>query len=179
MNLGFLVVGLGKIGIALALTVACVGMAIAVPRRLLALDPLAPALRDGNTAVALVDGAALLALALLCRQPLVSAFAALDFLGHGGTDAQDLGLFLGYLAVHIGITLALGTGSIVVATLLFNRWTSGVDEIAEIRRGNVAPAVVLAAVVVATAILLAPGLEAVLDAFLPWPDLGGPVRPPS
>jgi hypothetical protein len=48
----------------------------------------------------------------------------------------------------------------------------GVDEIAEIRKGNVAPAIVLAAVMVVLALMTAPGLENALEGLLPLPELG-------
>ncbi|MCO4763493.1 MAG: DUF350 domain-containing protein, partial [Myxococcales bacterium] len=61
--------------------------------------------------------------------------------------------------------LAFGTG-------VFSRLTRGVDELQEIREGNVAPALVLAAVMVVLALLAAPGLQMALDGLLPLPELG-------
>lgn len=179
MDVGLLAVGVGKIVLALALAGTCVGMAVVVPRKLLNWGPLAVSLQEGNTAIAVVDGAALLGLALLCRQPMESAFETLDLLAYGRAVAAEQVAFVGYLALHVGITLAVGLASLVTAILLFDRATAGVDEVAQIRDGNLAPAVVLAAVLLAVAYLLAPGLASVLDAFMPWPEVGGAVSPPT
>ncbi|HYO71095.1 MAG TPA: DUF350 domain-containing protein, partial [Archangium sp.] len=68
----------------------------------------------------------------------------------------------------------VGTGVLALGMLLFDRITPGVDELAEVRRGNVALALVLAAILLVLAWLTAPGLQAALNGLIPFPEL-----PPS
>ncbi|MRG96315.1 DUF350 domain-containing protein [Polyangium spumosum] len=82
-----------------------------------------------------------------------------------------LSKFAFYGLSHVALSLAVGALAIAVGTFLFVRVTRGVDELAEIRKGNVAPALVLGAVMVVIALVAAPGLETALDGLLPLPEL--------
>jgi uncharacterized membrane protein YjfL (UPF0719 family) len=65
----------------------------------------------------------------------------------------------------------VGAAALAIGAFLFSRLTRGVDEIAQIRKGNVAPAIVLGTVMVVIALMVAPGLETALDGLLPLPTL--------
>lgn len=79
--------------------------------------------------------------------------------------------------MHVGIALLVGAVVIALGTALFNRLTKGVDEMREVRAGNAAPALVLAAVIVVLALVTAPGLRTTLDGMLPIPELQRDVLP--
>ncbi len=68
---------------------------------------------------------------------------------------------------------AVDAAAIAIGAFLFNfnRLTRDVEEIEEIKKGNVAPALVLGAVLVVLALVAAPGLETALDGLLPLPTL--------
>ena len=65
-----------------------------------------------------------------------------------------------------------GNQRLALGTFLFTKLTRNVDEMEEIRKGNVAPAIVLAAVMVVLALMTAPGLEMALEGLIPMPQLG-------
>ena len=75
-------------------------------------------------------------------------------------------------ATKVGLTAVVGVIVLALGTFLFTRLTRGVDELEEIRKGNLAPALVLAAVMVVLAMMTAPGLRMALDGLLPLPVLG-------
>jgi uncharacterized membrane protein YjfL (UPF0719 family) len=84
----------------------------------------------------------------------------------------------GLVAAHLALSMLAALFGVVFATRLFAALTRRIDEMAEIAEGNVAAAIVLAAVVVAVALLMREGVGAVLDALIPYPtfsvkDFGG------
>jgi hypothetical protein len=106
-------------------------------------------------------------------QPAVSAtFSAMDLMYRGkDLEAQMLGRFAFYALAHVGMSLVIATAALAAGTWLFGRLTRDVDEIAEVKKGNIAPALVLGAVMIVMALMTAPGMQSVLDGLLPLPTL--------
>ena len=102
-----------------------------------------------------------------------ATFNAMDLL-YRGRDMSWLAVrrFGIYAAMHLGVSIVISAAVLALGTLIFTKLTRKVDEMAEIRRGNVAPALVLAAVMVVLALMTAPGLQTALDGMLPLPELG-------
>ena len=129
--------------------------------------------RKGNVAAATMTAAGLLALGILVREAVIATFSAMGLLWHGRSPAPKMLLqFALYGVVHISVALVVGTLMLAIGVRLFAALTRNVDELAEIRSGNVAPALVLGAVLIALAAATAPGLETMLDGLLPLPTLG-------
>jgi uncharacterized membrane protein YjfL (UPF0719 family) len=172
MNATLFSIGLAMI--VFGIVVAAVGIVSA--SRLLAwllrLPELAVELKKGNTAVGVVYAGATLALGILVQHTVSSTFAAMDFLQQGGgVDPALIGSLAVYATLHVVLSLVVGAAALAFGGWLFTVLTRGLDEIAEIRRGNVAPAILLAAVLVVMALMTAPGLETALDGLLPLPEL--------
>ena len=129
-------------------------------------------LRNGNTAVAITYAGATLALGILARNCVGSTFAAMDFLQEDHPfDAALAAQVALYGAVHVVLSLIVGAAALALGGWLFTALTRGLDEIGEIRKGNVAPAIVLAAFLVVMALMAGPGLETALEGLLPLPEL--------
>lgn len=114
-------------------------------------------LRKGNLAVGIVLGAIVIGLGITLRPALVPLTLNMDA---APLDAMAYRVLLHGVQVLVGLVLA-GV-SIGVAVWLFTRLTGSIDEWAEIGRGNVAIAVMLAGVIVATALITSTTLESVL-----------------
>ena len=176
MNGALLVAGAVKLVLGIGLGGLGVFVAWKVLSRLLA-SPDGVALED-NPAAGILHASALVALSLLTRQTLGALFDTIDlFLARG--DAQGAlpkVLLLGGL--HVALGLGLSVGLLAIGLWLFDRLTPGIDELAAVRAGKVAPALVLGAIVISLALLAAPGFEAFLAGLIPWPalpsDLGVP-----
>ena len=139
------------------------------------------AVRRGNIAEAVLEAAALLSFGIVGQHAVTSTFSAMDLL-YRGHDPQlhMLGQFALYGLAHAGVSLIAAVCSLTVGTWIFGRLTRGVDEMAEVAKGNVAPALVLGTVMIVMAWMIAPGLQSVLDGLLPLPTLGrDEVMPPS
>jgi len=118
-------------------------------------------LRQGNAAVGVVLGAIALAAGWMVRPALRVSLAG-----------QDLGRALPYyalalMAVQVTLALVLTVVMIIFALWLFDRLTRGVDEWAEIQRGNLAVAALLAGVILSIALLGAVGIEGLQEAIAP------------
>jgi uncharacterized membrane protein YjfL (UPF0719 family) len=85
-----------------------------------------------------------------------------------------------FAVLHVVLSLGVGTAVLALGVLLFDKMTPGLDELAEVRRGNVALALVLSAMLVVIALLTAPGLQAALNGLIPFPQLPeGVLRAPA
>ncbi len=163
----------GALKVVFGLAVAVVGILVAsrVLSRSLGVTRVEEALQKGNVSMGILEGGAILALALLCRPAVVSTFTALDYLWRGAEFQARIVLdFAFYAAIHVGASLLLGAGCIAAGVLLYGALTRRIDEIAEVQEGNVAPAIAIASMMVAIALLTAPGLEMMLGGLLPLPD---------
>ncbi len=77
-----------------------------------------------------------------------------------GFTLIELLVVIAIIAILIGLLLSIV--SIGAALWIFTRLTGAIDEWAEIGRGNVAIAIVLAGVVIATALIVSTALDAIL-----------------
>jgi uncharacterized membrane protein YjfL (UPF0719 family) len=179
MNLVLVAVGLSKVLFGGLVAALGIWLAFRGLNRLLGIDPTVD-LKQGNVAAGIVHAASLLALGLLVQRAVGATFDAVDL------TFQTPHLRLAALArltlfalLHVGLSLAVGSGVLALGMLLFDRMTPGVDELAEVRRGNVALALVLAAILIVLALLTAPGLQAALNGLIPFPELPHTWRAPS
>jgi hypothetical protein len=125
-----------------------------------------------NVADAVLEAASLVAFGVLLQPAVSATFSAMDLMYRGhALEAAMLGRFALYACAHIVASLVVATIALGAGTLLFGRLTRGVDEIAEVKKGNVAPALILAAVMIVMALMTAPGMQSVLEGLLPLPTL--------
>jgi uncharacterized membrane protein YjfL (UPF0719 family) len=119
-------------------------------------------LRKGNPAVGVVMGAVIVGVAIILRPALQIVTLELDA---GATLQVVWRLVTQALLVAVGLVLAL----IVIAfsLWLFTRLTGDLDEWAEIGKGKVGVAAMLAGVIIATALLSGTALDSVLKLILP------------
>ncbi len=173
MNLVLFLTGLAKVGFGIAVGALGIFLASRVLHRLLRSGEADEEQKRGNVAAGVLYASSLIALGLLVQHAATATFSAMDLLYRGAAITGPVLLrFAIYALVHVSFSLAVGAGVIAIGTAIFARLTRGIDEIAEIRNGNVAPALVLGAVMVVMALMTAPGLQTALDGLLPLPTLG-------
>ena len=114
-------------------------------------------LRKGNVAVGVVLAAIIVGVGIILRPGLAPAALNLDV---GPGNAVVIRLAVQLIQILIGLLLSIV--SIGAALWIFTRLTGAIDEWAEIGRGNVAIAIVLAGVVIATALIVSTALDAIL-----------------
>jgi uncharacterized membrane protein YjfL (UPF0719 family) len=119
-------------------------------------------LRKGNPAVGVVMGAVVVGVAIIVRPALNIAALRLDV---GATLDVALRLLTQALLVAVGLVLSLA--AIAFSLWLFTRLTGELDEWAEIAKGNVGVAALLAGVILGTALLSGVALDSALVLLFP------------
>ncbi len=114
-------------------------------------------LRKGNMAVGIVLGAIVIGIGIILRPAIAPTALKVD-----AGPAADVAARLLVQGLQVLVGLLLAVVSIGLSLWIFTRLTGSIDEWAEIGRGNVAIAAVLAGVIVATALITSIALDAIL-----------------
>jgi uncharacterized membrane protein YjfL (UPF0719 family) len=172
MNASLFLIGLGKVIFGIVVGAAGIFSASRVLGRMVRWGDADAELRRGNMAFAVLEAAALVAFGILVQHAVHATFTAMDLTYRGQQLAPAMmGRFALFGLLHVGVSLGVGACSMAVGAWIFGRLTRGVDEIAEVKKGNIGPALVLGAVLVVMALVTAPGLQTALDGLLPLPNL--------
>lgn len=81
--------------------------------------------------------------------------------------AFDIFAGLGIAVVQLVIGLALAMGSVYLGIRMFDKLTEGVDEMAELKKGNVAIAILLGAIIFSIANIVEGGVSALTNSIVP------------
>nr|WP_240358676.1 DUF350 domain-containing protein [Myxococcus vastator] len=180
MDLLLLFVGLIKVVFGGLVAALGIWLALRGLSRILGANP-AEELRQGNVAACLVHAASLVSLGLLVQHAVQATSDALDLTVQNSTlQLLVVGRLVAVAVLHVGLSLGVGVTVLGTGVLLFDRMTPGIDELAEVRKGNVAAALILSAILLVLALLTAPGLQAALNGLIPFPQLpAGTLRAPA
>ncbi len=117
-------------------------------------------LRQGNAAMGFVLGSIILGIALILR-PALTVPQVTDT---GAALYPVFALLIQAAGILVGLVLALS--AIIFAVGLFDRLTGQIDELAELKRGNMAVAAVMVGVILAVSMLMAQAIEQVVAWFI-------------
>ncbi len=173
MNSAYFFVGLAKVLFGVIVGVMGIYFATRIFGRAVGVRDLDKELAKGNVALAALVASAIVSLGILAQHAVVATFSAMDLAyRHQAFEPHMLAAFGVYGLAHVLTSFLVGLAVLLLGKVIFARMTRDVDEMAEIRGGNVAPALVLGSVVVVLALMTAPGLEMALTGLLPLPSLG-------
>jgi uncharacterized membrane protein YjfL (UPF0719 family) len=114
------------------------------------------ALREGNAAVGIVLAACLIGVAIVLRPSLAVDVTSWD----SGRALLTRALFVQGVQLIIGLVLAVA--SLVLVFYLFSWLTPGIDELAELKKGNLAIAGLLGGAMIGVALMVARALQQIL-----------------
>jgi uncharacterized membrane protein YjfL (UPF0719 family) len=114
-------------------------------------------LRRGNAAVGVVLGAIVISVAIVLRPALVVDTATWDV----GTALVTQALLVEAIQIAVGLVLVVIT--LALALYLFAGLTRGIDEVEEIKKGNLAVAGLLAGVVVGVGLMISQAVGQIMD----------------
>jgi uncharacterized protein DUF350 len=170
VNSTLLLLGLAKAAFGIVVGAAGIWAASRALQRLLGMGT-ADA-KEGHLAFGVLTAAMLVALGILLQHPVGATFNAMDLMFRDHPVTMDgVRRIATYAALHLGVSIAVSAAVLWLGTWLFSRLTRDVDEMAEIKKGNVAAALVLGAVMNVLALMTSPGLQMALDGILPVPTL--------
>lgn len=115
------------------------------------------ALSQGNVAVGVVLGAILVSVAIVLRPALVVQTEGWDV----GTSVFFRALLAEALQLAVGLVLA--AVSIALSLTLFAALTRDIDEVEELKKGNLAIACVLAGVAIAVSLMISQGVAQIMN----------------
>jgi uncharacterized membrane protein YjfL (UPF0719 family) len=124
-------------------------------------------LAAGHRSMAIVLGAVLVSQALLLRHAVYPIMAVVRELFLAPGSFRSLALVLGRSVLFTLAIAAMSCGSVALSAWLFSRLTGGLDEQGEIRRDNVAVAILFGFALVAISLVLSEGVEDVARALVP------------
>jgi uncharacterized membrane protein YjfL (UPF0719 family) len=138
-------------------------------------------LRQGNVASGVVHATSILSLGLLVQHAVEATSDAVDLAVRSPPfQPLEVAKLLALATVHVGLSIGVGVAVLALGILMFDRMTPGLDELAEVRKGNLAAALILSAILLVLALLTAPGLQAALNGLIPFPQLpDGMLRAPA
>lgn len=166
MLLANAVVGLIQLVIAIILAVIALYIGFSVLSRITKGIEEEKELAKGNPAIGILIAAVFFAIALVVQ-------SGVSGISLGVSKALAVGLFSmdGIIAIGVAILqlilgIVLAIGAIYLALSILDRLTKGVSEFEEIKKGNVAVALEMAGVIIATAVIIQSGVIGVTSALL-------------
>ncbi len=107
----------------------------------------------GNNAVAIYMAGIFISVAIIIGPGIIGLFRTLDLIG----------IVLGFAQLVLALTLAVVMQYIGLSVL--SKLTKGVEQWKELKKGNVAIGIVMAAIVIAIATIVAKGVESIIAAI--------------
>jgi len=160
MELANAFVGLIQLVIAIILAVVALYIGFSVFSRITKGMDEEKELARGNPAVGIIIASIFFAIALVVQ----SGIAGISVGIMKALAGDWLAIVASLIQLILGIILAIG--AIYLALNILDRLTKGVDEFEEIKKGNVAVALMMAGVIVSTAIIIQSGVIGITSALL-------------
>ena len=117
-------------------------------------------LKKGNVAVGIIIAAIFFAIAIVIQSGVAGIAIGIT----NALSGDWYSLLAAFIQLILGILLAVAT--IYLALNILDRLTKGIDEFEELKKGNVAVALMMAGVIVATAIIIQSGVIGITSALL-------------
>jgi len=128
-------------------------------------------LNKNNVAVGLLLAGILLSSALIVHSVTSPAVSIVYTYFNEDVTLLSCIKIVGYFLVYLAIAFAVAMGSIWLAIVAFVRMTRRIDEFAEIKKGNIAVAILLGTAIVIMGFFMKDGIRALLESFAPMVDM--------
>jgi len=160
MELANAFVGLIQLVIAIILAVVALYIGFSVFSRITKGMDEEKELARGNPAIGIIIASIFFAIALVVQ----SGIAGISVGIMKALAGDWLAIVASLIQLILGIILAIG--AIYLALNILDRLTKGVDEFEEIKKGNVAVALMMAGVIISTAIIIQSGVIGITSALI-------------
>ena len=117
-------------------------------------------LKKGNVAVGIIIASIFFAIAIVIQSGVAGIAVGIT----NALSGDWYSLLAAFIQLILGILLAVAT--IYLALNILDRLTKGIDEFDELKKGNVAVALMMAGVIVATAIIIQSGVIGITAALV-------------
>jgi len=120
----------------------------------------------GNVAVGIIVAAVFVAIALVVQSGVSGLSVGINKALSEGILSVDGLLAIGVAFIQLILGIVLAVGSIYLALNVLDKLTKGVDEFEEIKKGNVAVAVMMGGVIIAVAVIIQSGVIGITAALI-------------
>lgn len=117
-------------------------------------------LKKGNVAVGIIIASIFFAIAIVIQSGVAGIAVGIT----NALSGDWYSLLAAFIQLILGILLAVAT--IYLALNILDRLTKGIDEFDELKKGNVAVALMMAGVIVATAVIIQSGVAGITAALV-------------
>jgi uncharacterized membrane protein YjfL (UPF0719 family) len=123
-------------------------------------------LAKGNTAVGIIVAAVFVAIALVVQSGVSGLSVGIGKAASVGLLSLDGLLAIGAAFAQLILGIVLAIAAIYLALNILDKLTKGVDEFEEIKKGNVAVALMMASVIISVAVIIQSGVLGITAALI-------------
>jgi len=123
-------------------------------------------LAKGNVAVGIIVASVFVAIALVVQSGVSGLSIGIGKAASVGLFSLDGILAIGAAFVQLILGIVLAIGAIYLALNILDKLTKGVDEFEEIKKGNVAVALMMGGVIIAVAVIIQSGVLGITAALV-------------
>ena len=123
-------------------------------------------LARGNTAVGIIVAAVFVAIALVVQSGVSGLSVGINKAVSVGILSVDGLLAIGIAFIQLILGIVLAVGAIYLALYVLDKLTKGFDEFEEIKKGNIAVAIMMGGVIIAVAVIIQSGVIGITAALI-------------
>ena len=123
-------------------------------------------LAKGNPAVGIIVAAVFIAIALVVQSGVSGLSVGIGKAASVGLLSLDGLLAIGAAFVQLILGIVLAIAAIYLALNIMDKLTKGVDEFEEIKKGNIAVALMMASVIISVAVIIQSGVLGITAALI-------------
>jgi len=120
----------------------------------------------GNVAVGIIVAAVFIAIALVVQSGVSGLSVGINKALNVGILSVDGLLAIGVAFIQLILGIVLAVGAIYLALNVLAKLTKGVDEFEEIKKGNIAVALMMGGVIIAVAVIIQSGVIGITAALI-------------
>ena len=172
MDLILLITGIVQIFLSLIIAITLVYFSSKIFRKLITGINETEELKKNNVAVAILNGAIVLALILVVKKSIASAIIIFGNTLRNPDSVMSSYFQSGLIMIgHILLGGIIAFAVIYTALQIFIKLTADLDELNEIKENNTAVGILLGIIIVSMALLLQPGVDTILNSLIPFPPV--------
>jgi uncharacterized membrane protein YjfL (UPF0719 family) len=123
-------------------------------------------LAKGNAAVGIIVAAVFVAIALVVQSGVSGLSVGINKAVSVGILSVDGLLAIGVAFIQLFLGIVLAVGAIYLALYILDKLTTGIEEFEEIKKGNVAVALMMGGVIIAVAVIIQSGVIGITAALI-------------
>jgi uncharacterized membrane protein YjfL (UPF0719 family) len=120
----------------------------------------------GNVAVGIIVASVFVAIALVVQSGVSGLSVGINKALNEGIFTVDGLLAIGTAFIQLILGIVLAVGAIYLALYILDKLTKGVDEFEEIKKGNIAVALMMGGVIIAVAVIIQSGVIGITAALV-------------